>query len=128
MQLRLSRWVVLIVGGAGAACATTFQFHENRPPATECRTPNWCVTGTVMDDSSGAPIAGSQVIINHTPCGAVADSTGRFTLVCSVVPGDSLVARGIGYVTLRRAVTIIHGRHYVARIRLQRARAVGPIF
>jgi hypothetical protein len=53
---------------------------------------------------------------------------GGFTLVCSVVPGDTLVARGIGYETLRRAVTIIQGRHYMARIRLRRARTVDPIF
>ena len=128
MQLRLSRWVVLLLGGAGAACATTFSFDENRSTATECRAPNWCVAGTVMDDSSGAPIPGAQVIISRTPCGAVADSTGRFTLVCSVVPGDTLVARGIGYESLRRAVTIIQGRYYVARIRLQRVSALDPVF
>jgi len=128
MHLRLSLGVVLIMGGAGAACATTFRFDENRPTTTECRAPNWCVAGTVMDDFSGAPVAGAQVLISRTPCGAVADSTGGFTLVCSVVPGDTLVARGLGYETLRRAVTIIPGRHYMARIRLQRASAVDPIF
>ena len=120
MRLGVRLWIVLLTGSCVAASVTAFRFDEHRPAPADCQRPNWCVAGTVLDDSSGDPIYGAQVVITRTACAALTDPTGRFTFACSMQPGDTLVARGIGYVTLRRRVTIRPGHHYVAQIHLER--------
>jgi hypothetical protein len=119
---RVSYWMFLPTVTFVAACATNFRFNEQRLAPPHCSSPNWCVAGTVIDRSSGLPVAGAQVLISSTACGALADSTGHFTLACSGQPGDTLVARGIGYKTFRGTVAISPGRHYQAEIRLKRVR------
>jgi len=117
---RVGYWTFLTTVTCVVACATNFRFNEQRPAPPHCRSPNWCVAGTVIDRSSSLPVAGAQVLINSTACGALADSTGHFTLECSGLPGDTLVARGLGYETFRVTVTISPGHHYQAEIRLKR--------
>ena len=109
-----------------AGCTSAFELRERSPAPPECQAGTWCVSGIVVDDSRSTPLRGAQVLVTRTACVAVADSVGRFLLTCSGQPGDTLIARWIGYHTLRRAVSITPGHHYTARIRLTLVQLQGP--
>lgn len=110
------------------ACAAGFRFAEQGPTPAACAAPAWCVRGVVVSATDGRPVFGAHVVVAATACGAAADSTGAFTLTCSGAPGAELVVRGLGFTTLRRRVTIVPGRQYVARIPLEPLPTSIPVF
>ena len=54
------------------------------------------VSGTVVDASTGAPLAGANVVVDGTNKGAAADASGAFT-INNVPNGSTLTASMIGY-------------------------------
>ena len=54
------------------------------------------ISGTVLDGSTGRPIAGANVIVDDTDAGAAADEEGKFT-IDGIEAGASITASAIGY-------------------------------
>ena len=54
------------------------------------------VSGTVVDASTGAPLAGANVVVDGTNKGSAADASGAFT-INNVPNGSTLTASMIGY-------------------------------
>jgi len=64
------------------------------------------ITGRVTDATNGEPRAGAAVSIVGTTRGAIADSSGRFTI--AAIPGGSVTVRArlLGYKTIERAIDV----------------------
>ena len=54
------------------------------------------ISGTVLDASSGKPVAGANIVIDDTDLGAAADEDGKFTIE-GVQSGSGVTASAIGY-------------------------------
>jgi outer membrane receptor protein involved in Fe transport len=68
--------------------------------------PEAVVTGRVLDAATGAPLAGTLVVIEGTDRRSVADSAGRFLLL-RVPPGPQMLrAERIGYALTRMTLTV----------------------
>ncbi len=60
---------------------------------------NFTLNGTVIDGSTGKPIAGANVIVDDSEAGAAADEDGKFSIE-NITTGASVTASAIGYETL----------------------------
>ena len=58
------------------------------------------ISGSVIDASSGKPVAGANVVVDETDLGAAADEDGKFTIE-GVQSGSSVTASAIGYDDLK---------------------------
>lgn len=66
------------------------------------------ITGRVLEDATGHPLAGAEVSVEGTQLRATTDSTGRYLLV-SVPPGPQVIrARRMGYAMIRMSVNVPH--------------------
>ena len=54
------------------------------------------ISGTVIDASTGKPIAGANIVVDDTELGAAADEDGKFTIE-NVQSGSGVTASAIGY-------------------------------
>lgn len=76
------------------------------------------VLGRVVDDETGAPLAGAQVVLAGTGQGTVADADGAFRLD-GVVPGSHVLEiEFLGYATARARVTAAEGERIDLSARL----------
>ena len=62
------------------------------------------VTGTVNDES-GMPLPGANVIVVGTSTGAISDFDGKFTLTVSQTPPFTVQVSSIGFTTASEDVT-----------------------
>jgi len=67
------------------------------------------VTGRVMDQSSGQPLASVQVFVAGSGIGSLTQQNGRYLLVNVPVGSHSLTAERIGYRTVTAEVTVAAG-------------------
>ena len=75
------------------------------------------ITGTIVHDRTGEPLIGANVFIEDTRLGAATDMEGEFTIN---VPADrvtgqevTLIARFVGFRSVRQRVTLTPGTHTV---------------
>ncbi|WP_428267047.1 TonB-dependent receptor [Haliangium sp.] len=64
------------------------------------------ITGTVIDEATGAPIAGAQITVEGTPYGAIADDSGQFTITGVPAGTYTVAASTFGYITAQSSVTV----------------------
>ena len=67
------------------------------------------ITGRVVDQSSGQPMAAVQVSITGTGVGALSQATGRYLLLNVPVGTHTVTAQRIGYKTATASVTVTAG-------------------
>ena len=81
---------------------------------TRARAQDVVITGRVVSDRGGQPVAGATVLISELGIGGLTNAVGNYTLTVPAVRvrGQSvtLLARYIGFVAQRRAVTLSAGR------------------
>jgi TonB-linked SusC/RagA family outer membrane protein len=68
------------------------------------------VTGRVTDARSTLPLAGVAVEVEGTRLGAMTDSTGQYRINGVRSESQTLIARRIGYASLRRTVNVTSGQ------------------
>jgi hypothetical protein len=125
---------VRLAPSAGApACPGSVQTFEeiaprNAPSSRIAFTPESSdiivkITGCVVDESQGGPIAGASVRLLHSPSSAGSGVIGRFTLFVSPANlPDTLVISRAGYIDYRRAVPEMRsGRLRIGDVRLRSA-------
>lgn len=81
------------------------------------------VVGRVSADA-GRSLAGIQVTVTGTTLGAVSDSGGRYTIRDVPVGSHSVLARGIGYASSTKPVTIVAGQTVTVDFTLSTAAAL----
>jgi TonB-dependent SusC/RagA subfamily outer membrane receptor len=72
------------------------------------------VAGRVTDTRSGLGLAGTAIEVEGTRLGAVTAADGRYRLAVVPVGSQVVVARRIGYASLRRTVTVTAGQQVSA--------------
>jgi outer membrane receptor protein involved in Fe transport len=76
------------------------------------------IRGTVLDAVSGAPLAGTTIIIEGTNLGTATDGEGGF-VISNITPGRvTVTARYLGYEVFRQTVTVEADRTITMRIPL----------
>ncbi|MFQ5628656.1 MAG: TonB-dependent receptor domain-containing protein [bacterium] len=82
--------------------------------------------GLVLDDSTGAPLPGTAIILEGTKRGTAADSAGRYMLP-RIPPGKhALIVSFIGYRRQRVEIKIEPNKFYDLTIRLKRKALIAP--
>lgn len=77
------------------------------------------VAGRVTDARSGLGLAGTAVEIQGTRLGAITAADGRYRLAVVPAGAQVVVARRIGYASLRRTVTVAEGQQVSADFALE---------
>ena len=78
------------------------------------------VTGTITDASSGNSLEGATVFLVESRQGAVADSTGRFTIE-NIRPGEyTMLIRLLGYQQIQTGITLLSGQLHEQAYSLER--------
>lgn len=76
--------------------------------AQEPDEPEGRITGTISSQQDSLPIPGVHVFLDHTALGSVTDDRGRFA-IDAVPPGQfTMVARYVGYETVRQGVEVVN--------------------
>ncbi|MDR2894493.1 MAG: TonB-dependent receptor, partial [Alistipes sp.] len=77
------------------------------------------IRGTVLDAVSGAPLAGTTIIVEGTTTGTVADAKGGFT-ISNITPGRVVItAHYLGYEVFRQEIAVEAGGVVEMRIPLR---------
>jgi TonB-dependent SusC/RagA subfamily outer membrane receptor len=77
------------------------------------------VAGRVIDTRSGLPLGGTAVEVQGTRLGAITAADGRYRLAAVAAGAQVVVARRIGYASLRRTVTVVAGQQVTADFSLE---------
>lgn len=80
------------------------------------------IRGVVLDATTGTPLSGAQVLVDHTQRAATTDSSGRFVVRDVPAGSHDLVVRKIAYATTRLTVEMEPGSGWVVRFTLPRSR------
>lgn len=76
------------------------------------------VTGVVKDAQTGDILVGANVILNNSSVGAATNVDGEYIIRGIPVGTDTLIARYIGYESVRKAVTIKEGQNNTVNFEL----------
>lgn len=94
--MRASTWMRSVFA---SVCAL---FILGLPAAAPAQVGAGKVTGVVLDQSTGEPLAGVQVLIEGTGLGTLTQENGRYFII-NVPPGTySITAQRLGYATVRK--------------------------
>src|SRR5437764_629684 len=77
------------------------------------------ISGRVIDSRSGDPIPSATVQIEGTRLGGITGLDGRYRIANIPAGARSLVARRLGFSSVRRAITVVGGQDQTIDISLQ---------
>src|SRR5262245_45760304 len=89
------------------------------PPGAAGQTPTGIVTGRVTDTRTGLALGGAAVAIQGSTLGAATGADGSYRIVGVPAGSQVVVARRIGYASLRRTVTVTAGQPVTADFGLE---------
>jgi TonB-dependent SusC/RagA subfamily outer membrane receptor len=109
---RMPRWSRL------AACLVAGAHFLLAVPGAAAQAATGSLAGRVTDARSGLGLGGTTIEVEGTRLGAITAADGRYRIAVVPAGAQVVVARRIGYASLRRTVTVVAGQQAAADLSL----------